>query len=63
MPHFLTSAKDGRNLDDGFSILLTNIINNESLQKKIVRNKETFKIADKQSEFSKRSKSKKNLCT
>ena len=44
IPYYQTSAKDGKNLDNAFANLLSNIINTESLTKKITRHKETFKL-------------------
>ena len=44
IPYYQTSAKDGKNLDIAFANLLNNIINTDSLQEKITRHKETFKI-------------------
>ena len=44
IPYYQTSAKDGKNLDSAFQILLNNIITTEGLRQKITRHKETFKI-------------------
>ena len=42
--YFQTSAKDGKNLDMAFSHLLSAMLQNEGLQNKLKRHKETFKI-------------------
>ena len=44
IPYYQTSAKDGKNLDFAFSVLLNNIIKTDGLRQKISRHKETFKI-------------------
>jgi hypothetical protein len=47
VPAFLTSAKDGSKVDDAFSTLLTNIINNPDLQSKINYKRQDYRLVSK----------------
>ena len=44
IPYYQTSAKDGKNLDTAFSVLVNNIIQTEGLRQKITRHKETISL-------------------
>lgn len=63
VPYFGTSAKDGRNIDLAFSTLLTNILQNETLEPKLKRQRDVaFKIEGRQTGGSRRSSKKRGIC-
>ena len=63
VPHFISSAKNGKNLDEAISKLLENIIKNQDLERKIKKHKESYRLGgDVDGAKRKRLQKKKTMC-